>query len=66
MRRRSRNRGIETPAAPGAGAAPLAASWWWLIALALGLTILLHGCHGDDEDHELFRGSDPAAPWLVN
>jgi hypothetical protein len=33
--------------------------WRWLLAalLAGGLTVLLHGCHGD-EDNELF------APWV--
>ena len=32
----------------------------WLLAVLLfaGLTVLLHGCHGD-EDNELF------APWLT-
>ena len=26
--------------------------WLWLLAALAGLTVLLHGCHGD-EDHEL-------------
>lgn len=28
--------------------------WFAVVALAVGLTVMLHGCHGPDEDHELF------------
>jgi hypothetical protein len=30
--------------------------WRWVLlaGLAAGLVILAHGCHGPDEDHELF------------
>jgi len=26
----------------------------WTVALLVGLLVLAHGCHGPDEDHELF------------
>jgi len=41
-------------------------AWWLLLALALLGTVLLHGCHGEDEDHELFRGVAPESVWIVN
>ncbi|MFO0968661.1 MAG: hypothetical protein U0793_24145 [Gemmataceae bacterium] len=43
-----------------ANAIPALRRWWRVLLLALGMSILLHGCHGEDEDHELFQGATPA------
>ncbi|MFO0865497.1 MAG: hypothetical protein U0744_12755 [Gemmataceae bacterium] len=37
---------------------------WWLAGMvALGLTIVAHGCHGD-EDHELFARFTRWISWI--
>jgi hypothetical protein len=41
---------------------------WGLTAglvLLGGLLLFLHGCHGDDEDHELFDGWKDLRPILM-
>jgi hypothetical protein len=35
-------------------ARPAGLRWVVLAALAAALLVLAHGCHGPDEDHELF------------
>lgn len=61
-----RRRVIKGQARSWAGAFPTRRGWAWALLLALGMTILLHGCHGEDEDHELFRRQEPEQIWMVN